>query len=128
MSTPLENSAAVARPDAVLLAAFNASADAFIVIDEHQRVLFINRTACSMLGWQDNEALGRHWYEVVQFVAGGPVHNDLSDNSCALRAGSEQTTVRLRVNVDGFSGRWMYHCHILSHADHGMMGEFQVDP
>ncbi len=96
MSTPLENSAAVARPDAVLLAAFNASADAFIVIDEHQRVLFINRTACSMLGWQDNEALGRHWYEVVQFVAGGPVHNDLSDNSCALRAGSEQTTVRLR--------------------------------
>jgi FtsP/CotA-like multicopper oxidase with cupredoxin domain len=24
--------------------------------------------------------------------------------------------------------RWMYHCHILGHAERGMMGELQVDP
>ena len=31
-------------------------------------------------------------------------------------------TVRLIVRYDDFAGRWMYHCHILDHEDHGMMG------
>ena len=24
-------------------------------------------------------------------------------------------------------GSWMYHCHILEHAEHGMMGELRVE-
>jgi FtsP/CotA-like multicopper oxidase with cupredoxin domain len=31
-------------------------------------------------------------------------------------------TARLVVRFDDFPGRWMFHCHILSHEDHGMMG------
>lgn len=38
------------------------------------------------------------------------------------------TTVRIKVLLDGFPGRWMYHCHILGHAEGGMMAELQVDP
>jgi FtsP/CotA-like multicopper oxidase with cupredoxin domain len=25
-------------------------------------------------------------------------------------------------------GRWMYHCHIPEHAEHGMMAELEVTP
>ena len=38
------------------------------------------------------------------------------------------STVTLTVNLDGFPGRWMYHCHILGHAERGMMGELEVLP
>ncbi len=32
----------------------------------------------------------------------------------------------LRVRFDDHPGRWMYHCHILEHAERGMMGEIDV--
>ncbi|MEO7368310.1 MAG: multicopper oxidase family protein [Gemmatimonadaceae bacterium] len=35
-------------------------------------------------------------------------------------------TVRFVVKFDDFPGMWMYHCHILDHEDHGMMGILQV--
>ncbi len=35
-------------------------------------------------------------------------------------------TVRLVVRYDDFAGRWMFHCHILDHEDHGMMGVLDV--
>jgi bilirubin oxidase len=35
-------------------------------------------------------------------------------------------TARLAVRYDGFPGKWMYHCHILDHEDHGMMGVLEV--
>lgn len=35
-------------------------------------------------------------------------------------------TVRLVVRYDDFPGKWMYHCHILSHEDNGMMGVLEV--
>ena len=34
--------------------------------------------------------------------------------------------VRFVVKFDDFPGRWMYHCHILDHEDHGMMGILEV--
>ena len=34
-------------------------------------------------------------------------------------------TVRFAVRYDA-AGRWMYHCHILEHAERGMMGELEV--
>ena len=36
-------------------------------------------------------------------------------------------TVRLIVRYDDYPGKWMFHCHILDHEDHGMMGVLQVD-
>ena len=36
--------------------------------------------------------------------------------------------VRFIVRLDDFPGRWMYHCHILDHEDHGMMGILDVEP
>ncbi|HUQ47147.1 MAG TPA: multicopper oxidase family protein [Gemmatimonadaceae bacterium] len=35
-------------------------------------------------------------------------------------------TVRFIVKFDDFPGKWMYHCHILDHEDHGMMGILEV--
>jgi FtsP/CotA-like multicopper oxidase with cupredoxin domain len=35
-------------------------------------------------------------------------------------------TVRFIVRFDDFAGKWMFHCHILDHEDHGMMGVLEV--
>ncbi len=35
-------------------------------------------------------------------------------------------SVRFVVRFDDFAGMWMYHCHILDHEDHGMMGILEV--
>jgi FtsP/CotA-like multicopper oxidase with cupredoxin domain len=37
----------------------------------------------------------------------------------------QMTTLRLAIRFDE-PGRWMYHCHILEHAELGMMGEIQI--
>lgn len=37
-------------------------------------------------------------------------------------------TVRIAFRPDAHPGTWMYHCHILEHIDHGMMGELEVVP
>jgi bilirubin oxidase len=37
-------------------------------------------------------------------------------------------TARFVVRYDGFPGKWMFHCHILDHEDHGMMGVLEVAP
>ncbi|HYN81947.1 MAG TPA: multicopper oxidase family protein [Gemmatimonadaceae bacterium] len=35
-------------------------------------------------------------------------------------------TARFIVRLDGYPGKWMFHCHILDHEDHGMMGVLEV--
>ncbi|HEY0672073.1 MAG TPA: multicopper oxidase family protein [Longimicrobiales bacterium] len=35
-------------------------------------------------------------------------------------------TARFIVRYDDYPGKWMFHCHILDHEDHGMMGVLQV--
>jgi len=35
-------------------------------------------------------------------------------------------TVRIKVRFDGYPGGWMYHCHILPHAEQGMMAVFTL--
>ncbi len=39
----------------------------------------------------------------------------------------QKSTVRFAVRY-GPAGRWMFHCHILEHAERGMMGELEVTP
>jgi FtsP/CotA-like multicopper oxidase with cupredoxin domain len=39
----------------------------------------------------------------------------------------QQKTLRLVIR-HGEPGMWMYHCHILEHAEHGMMGELMIEP
>jgi FtsP/CotA-like multicopper oxidase with cupredoxin domain len=34
--------------------------------------------------------------------------------------------VRFIVQYTDYPGRWMFHCHILDHEDHGMMGILEV--
>jgi FtsP/CotA-like multicopper oxidase with cupredoxin domain len=38
-----------------------------------------------------------------------------------------KTTSILRVRFDDHPGTWMFHCHILEHAERGMAGELVVD-
>jgi FtsP/CotA-like multicopper oxidase with cupredoxin domain len=35
-------------------------------------------------------------------------------------------TARFIVRYDNYPGKWMFHCHILDHEDHGMMGVLEV--
>ena len=37
-------------------------------------------------------------------------------------------TLRIAINFEGRPGMWMYHCHILDHAEAGMMGHLWVAP
>jgi FtsP/CotA-like multicopper oxidase with cupredoxin domain len=37
-----------------------------------------------------------------------------------------EKTVRFRVRLEDNPGTWMFHCHILEHAERGMMGELAV--
>jgi FtsP/CotA-like multicopper oxidase with cupredoxin domain len=37
-------------------------------------------------------------------------------------------TARFVVRYADHAGKWMYHCHILTHEDHGMMGVLEVQP
>jgi FtsP/CotA-like multicopper oxidase with cupredoxin domain len=36
-------------------------------------------------------------------------------------------TARFLVTFDERSGMWMFHCHILDHADGGLMGHVHVE-
>jgi FtsP/CotA-like multicopper oxidase with cupredoxin domain len=38
----------------------------------------------------------------------------------------KQQTVKFIVRFDDFTGKWMFHCHILNHEDQGMMGIVEV--
>ena len=38
-----------------------------------------------------------------------------------------KSTVRIAVRFDDRPGMWMFHCHILDHADVGMMGHIHVE-
>ena len=38
----------------------------------------------------------------------------------------KHSTARFIVRFNDFAGKWMYHCHILDHEDHGMMGVFEL--
>lgn len=37
-------------------------------------------------------------------------------------------TARFIVRYENYPGKWMFHCHILDHEDHGMMGILEVTP
>jgi FtsP/CotA-like multicopper oxidase with cupredoxin domain len=39
-----------------------------------------------------------------------------------------KSSLKLAVNFDNRPGMWMYHCHILDHAEAGMMGHLHVAP
>jgi len=40
----------------------------------------------------------------------------------------QKTTVRFLVQFDERPGMWMFHCHILDHADGGLMGHVHLEP
>jgi FtsP/CotA-like multicopper oxidase with cupredoxin domain len=40
----------------------------------------------------------------------------------------KHATVRFIVRYKDFAGKWMFHCHILDHEDHGMMGVLELKP
>lgn len=39
----------------------------------------------------------------------------------------KHSTVRFVVRFSDYPGKWIYHCHILDHEDHGMMGVFELN-
>ncbi|MGE0857770.1 MAG: EAL domain-containing protein [Gammaproteobacteria bacterium] len=74
MSAPLERNPppAAGLSDDLLFAAFNATADAFLVVDVEQRVRHVNRAASELLARDAQQLCGRPWSEVLVFAGGGP--------------------------------------------------------
>jgi suppressor of ftsI len=63
-------------------------------------------------------------YQVVA-VNGQPVPVRSAEDTTAVPPFGEIT---IRTRYRDFPGRWVYHCHILLHEDHGMMGTIKVLP
>jgi bilirubin oxidase len=40
----------------------------------------------------------------------------------------KHSSLRFVVRFDRYTGKWMFHCHILDHEDHGMMGVLEISP
>ncbi len=64
-------------------------------------------------------------FEVTSVGGVAPEYRALQDT---INIAAEQA-VTIRVPLQGHAGKWMFHCHILEHAERGMMGELDVtDP
>ena len=61
------------------------------------------------------------FFEVLSVDGIAPPHFGWKDTVNVPRG------TRLRFAVRHAPGRWMYHCHILEHAERGMMGELMVE-
>lgn len=61
-------------------------------------------------------------FELVGVNGTAPDYRVLQDT---INVPAEQS-ITLRVLLQGHPGIWMFHCHILEHAERGMMGEFEV--
>jgi FtsP/CotA-like multicopper oxidase with cupredoxin domain len=59
------------------------------------------------------------WPMQIIEQSGRPVKNIMWQDVVNIPA---RSTVRVRIAFDDFSGRTVYHCHILDHEDSGMMG------
>jgi FtsP/CotA-like multicopper oxidase with cupredoxin domain len=54
---------------------------------------------------------------------GVPVQNPTWEDTIDLR---ESEQMRIAFRIDDRPGMWMFHCHILEHVEHGMMGMLNV--
>ncbi len=75
-----------------------------VAMDTTGRVTLINRRGCEVLGWPDQEALGRNWFETFlpertrtatrtvfrQLLAGEPVGPEYSETIVLTRSGEER--------------------------------------
>jgi FtsP/CotA-like multicopper oxidase with cupredoxin domain len=61
-------------------------------------------------------------FEVKDVDGTAPEYRALQDT---INIPAEQT-VTVRLPLEGHAGTWMFHCHILEHAERGMMGELHV--
>ncbi len=61
-------------------------------------------------------------FQVIS-VNGEPYDANSLQDTVVLPVGGE---VVIRVRFDQFTGRFVYHCHILAHEDAGMMGQIEV--
>lgn len=63
------------------------------------------------------------FFRVLDVDGDAPAHDGWKDTVNVPR----KQTLRLGVRY-GEAGTWMYHCHILEHAERGMMGEVHIAP
>jgi FtsP/CotA-like multicopper oxidase with cupredoxin domain len=63
------------------------------------------------------------FFQVLDVAGVAPAHAGWKDTVNVPM----KTTLRFAVRYGG-AGRWMFHCHILEHAERGMMGELDVSP
>ncbi|MCU0675781.1 MAG: PAS domain S-box protein [Myxococcota bacterium] len=65
-----------ARVEARAQSYLDAIRDGLVAYDDAGRITFLNSHACSLTGWSENEAVGRHVHEVV-FLAESETHSRL---------------------------------------------------
>jgi len=81
-------------------------------------------TVTNQTKWSHPFHLHGFFFQVLD-AAGAPVRPLAWKDTVDVPFGQ---TVRLAVRFDNRPGMWMYHCHILDHADLGLMGMLAVRP
>ncbi len=61
-------------------------------------------------------------FQVLDTGAGPPPQRELRDTVNVVA----RQRIKIAIAFDGRTGPWMFHCHILDHADVGMMGMFML--
>ena len=88
--------------------------DGVFIIDPDQRIILWNQGARAILGYDANEVLGRHCYEIVGGELAGKGHECAQDCNVILltRQGTVPPTVRLAVRTKDGTERWLSMTHI----------------
>jgi FtsP/CotA-like multicopper oxidase with cupredoxin domain len=65
-------------------------------------------------------------FQVLDVDGVAPLWRGWKDTVNISETAAGDQVIRLLVDFDGQPGEWVYHCHVIFHQEHGMMGEFTV--
>jgi len=98
-----------------------ARADAFPVLDTTESWQFVNRTGVShMIHLHSTD-----WYLLSRDGKPPPPWEDCLKETFFL---NPRETILIAGHFSDFTGKFVIHCHMLDHEDHGLMTQFEVVP
>jgi FtsP/CotA-like multicopper oxidase with cupredoxin domain len=96
-----------------------ARSDAFPEIDTTEVWEFVNRTTVAHVMHVHHS----DWYLLARDGKRPPLWEDCLKDTFFVYPGER---IRLSGRFSDYTGKFVIHCHMLDHEDHGLMGQFQV--
>jgi FtsP/CotA-like multicopper oxidase with cupredoxin domain len=82
-------------------------------------------TINNTMDWDHPFHLHGFFFQALDPVSGAPLPSPEWSDTYNV---PQHKTVQIAVKYDDREGMWMFHCHILDHADAGMMGMLMLEP